>query len=195
MTSLDLKAFKKKTLKFNIRKPSFMVSSNYRPPGPITSSFIVEFEELIDCYEMNLISQHPVRHLRGFQRTWLEDKNSSPSGGRNRVSWTSSTRHLPNSLTRSHAHIIIPQTPLHHNHKRSDILRSSSHNIQHLSWSTSTLNPGYSSPSPQKHQLGHLRDGSPLWLRRAPVMWLRRQRLRYSPQQKVRDTPRQTRPY
>ena len=35
-------------LKFNNRRTSFIVSSIYRPPGPIKASFIKEFEDLID---------------------------------------------------------------------------------------------------------------------------------------------------
>ena len=35
-------------LKFNNRRTSFIISSIYRPPGPIKASFIKEFEDLID---------------------------------------------------------------------------------------------------------------------------------------------------
>ena len=51
----DFSGFESLHLKFNTRKTSFIVSSIYRPPGSITSSFIVEFEELID-----FISSHNV---------------------------------------------------------------------------------------------------------------------------------------
>ena len=43
----DFSRFESLHLKFNTRKTSSIVSSIYRPPGPITTSIIVEFEELI----------------------------------------------------------------------------------------------------------------------------------------------------
>ena len=142
----DFSGFESLHLKFNTRKSSFIVSSIY----PAWTHYVFVHRWIWRTYRLHLISQRPVRHLPGFQRTWIGDKNSSPSGGRNRVSWISSTRHLPNSLPWSLAwsphHIIIPQSPLQRNHKRSDILRSLSHIIQYLNRNTSTLNPGYSSP-------------------------------------------------
>ena len=42
----DFSRFESLHLKFSTRKSSFIVSSIYRPPGPITSSFITEFEDL-----------------------------------------------------------------------------------------------------------------------------------------------------
>ena len=51
----DFSRFESLHFKFNTRKSSFIVSSIYRPPGPITSSFIAEFEELVD-----FISSHNI---------------------------------------------------------------------------------------------------------------------------------------
>ena len=42
-------------LKFNNRKTSFIISSIYRPPGPIKASFIKEFEDLISSYNFPFI--------------------------------------------------------------------------------------------------------------------------------------------
>ena len=124
----DFSGFESLHLIFNIRKSSFIVSSIYRPPGLITSSFIIEVEELID-----FISSHNI----------IWGNFNAPGAGIRIHHFLEETIEfhglvqVVTSPTHSHGHMLDLITSLSHILLSSIIIKEVTYSDHHLISSTS----------------------------------------------------------